>query len=128
MADLKPAFPLFPGPGLGMSGLPLSVLSPPGINKNIIPSPRSCSSIGLLGKYFIIWAHPIGHRARTKRLRLPGCSNQAGQPGWDQRAPALHMGGSGITQVDGIKAGVPAFSELGRGDGAVHQPAGGGQH
>lgn len=37
--DLKTAF-LFPGPRLEMLGLPLSVLPPPGINKNIIPSPQ----------------------------------------------------------------------------------------
>lgn len=34
-------FPPLPVPGLGMLGSPLSVLPPAGINKNIIPSPRS---------------------------------------------------------------------------------------
>lgn len=33
-----------------------------------------------------MWAHPIGHRSRAERLRLPVCSNQAGWPGWDGRA------------------------------------------
>lgn len=43
---------------------------------------------------------------------------QSGGVAWVGReGSAHHMGGSGITQVDGSKVGVSASSGLGRGDG-----------